>query len=298
MPRGCRSAKLSGLKPFSTSTDIASASPSASAAVVLAVGTRFIGQASSDTLQSSATVGGAAERRRGVAGQGDERGAEALQRLEQAGEFLGLAAVRQRDHDVARLNHAEVAVHGLGRVHEVGGRAGARERRRDLPADDARLAHAGEDHAAAAVAHQRDGGREALVEAIGERPARRPPRSAAPCGPGPGQPSDLTIRSTATSWRSSGSSRPSGRALAASLLARGGSSWTSMKTPSTPAATPARASGAMYCGEADGHAVAGAGQLQAVRDVEHDRVARARASSAGRACRRRGCCSRTTSRAR
>ena len=34
---------------------MASASPSASAAVVLAVGTRFNGQASSDTWQSSAT---------------------------------------------------------------------------------------------------------------------------------------------------------------------------------------------------------------------------------------------------
>ena len=42
-------------KPFSTSSVIASASPIASAAVVLAVGTRFSGQASSVTLQSSAT---------------------------------------------------------------------------------------------------------------------------------------------------------------------------------------------------------------------------------------------------
>ena len=55
-PPGCRSAKSSGLKPFSTSTVIARASPSASAAVVLAVGTRFIGQASSETEQSSTTV--------------------------------------------------------------------------------------------------------------------------------------------------------------------------------------------------------------------------------------------------
>src|SRR5688572_27240993 len=55
LPPGCRLAKSSGLKPFSTSTVIASASPIARAAVVLAVGTRFIGQASSDTLQSSAT---------------------------------------------------------------------------------------------------------------------------------------------------------------------------------------------------------------------------------------------------
>src|SRR6266550_3266566 len=55
LPPGCRFAKSSCLKPFSTSSVIASASPMASAAVVLAVGTRFIGQASSVTLQSSAT---------------------------------------------------------------------------------------------------------------------------------------------------------------------------------------------------------------------------------------------------
>ena len=48
-------AKSSARNPFATNSVIASASPSASAAVVLAVGTRFIGQASSDTWQSSAT---------------------------------------------------------------------------------------------------------------------------------------------------------------------------------------------------------------------------------------------------
>src|SRR2546425_1437885 len=55
LPPGCRLAKSSCLNPFSTSTVIASASPIASDAVVLAVGTRFIGQASSVTLQSIAT---------------------------------------------------------------------------------------------------------------------------------------------------------------------------------------------------------------------------------------------------
>src|SRR5438067_1228950 len=55
LPPGCRLAKSSSRNPFSTSSVIASASPIASAAVVLAVGARFIGQASSATLQSSAT---------------------------------------------------------------------------------------------------------------------------------------------------------------------------------------------------------------------------------------------------
>ncbi len=203
-----------------------------------------------------------------------ERGAEALQRLEQPREFLGLAAVRQRDHDVARLDHAEVAVHGLGRVQEEGGRAGARERRGDLAADDARLAHAGDDDAAAAVADQRDGAREALVEPIDERPDGG--RLGLQHLAGERQISHRTSRSGRTRdqlARAAPRARSSGRALAASLLARRGSSWTSMKMPSTPAATPARASGAMYSRQAGGHAVAGAGQLQAVGHVEDDRVA-------------------------
>src|ERR1043166_7860617 len=54
-PPGWRLAKSSRRNPLSTASVIASASPSASAAVVLAVGTRFNGHASSVTLQSSAT---------------------------------------------------------------------------------------------------------------------------------------------------------------------------------------------------------------------------------------------------
>ena len=46
-----------------------------------------------------------------------------------------------------------------------------------------------------------------------------------------------------------------------------------MKTPSTPAATPAEAIGWNVFGLSGGDAVAGAGQLQAVRDVVDHRVA-------------------------
>ena len=47
------------------------------------------------------------------------------------------------------------------------------ERRGDLPADDARLAHAGEDDAAAAVVQQLDGAIEPVVEARHQRENRR-----------------------------------------------------------------------------------------------------------------------------
>ena len=151
---------------------MASASPSASAAVVLAVGTqveraRLFGDAAVER-----DVRRLAERRPAVAGDGDEARAQPLDRLEQAQQLLRLAAVRQRDDHVFRLDDAEVAVRGFGRVEEEGGRAGARQRRRNLAADDPRLAHAGDDHAAAALEQQPHRLLEALVEALDEREDR------------------------------------------------------------------------------------------------------------------------------
>ncbi len=60
-------------------------------------------------------------------------------------------------------------MHRLGRVQEERRRARAGQRGRDLLADHARLAHAGEDHAAAALAEEIDGAIEALVHAFDER---------------------------------------------------------------------------------------------------------------------------------
>jgi len=57
-------------------------------------------------------------------------------------------------------------------VEEVGRGAGARERRRDLAADDAGLSHAGDDHAAAALAQDPDRLIESIVEAIDQRQDR------------------------------------------------------------------------------------------------------------------------------
>ena len=53
----------------------------------------------------------------------------------------------------------------FGRVEEEGRRAGAREGGGDLSADDARLAHARHDHAAATRCQQRHSPFEARVEA-------------------------------------------------------------------------------------------------------------------------------------
>ena len=110
-------------------------------------------------------VGGASERRGGIAGQRDERDAEALQYRDQHQDLVGLAGVRQCQHLVLAGDHADVAVAGLGRVQEEGGRAGAREGRGDLAGDVAGLAHAGHDHAAAAALKETARAHEVLVEA-------------------------------------------------------------------------------------------------------------------------------------
>ena len=111
-------------------------------------------------------VGRLPERRAREAGHGNHLRAHAANGLEQPENLAGLAAVRQRDHGVVRLQRAEVAVNGVGRVQEERGRAGARQRRGDLAADDARLAHAGQQHAAAAGGEQIDGGGERGVQAV------------------------------------------------------------------------------------------------------------------------------------
>ena len=145
----------------------------ASAAVVLAVGTRFSGHASSATLQSSATSAACASVDVGRAGDRHELRAEAPNRLEQPENFVGFAAVGQRHDDIVVLDDAEVAVNRFGRMQKERRRADARQRRRNLAADDARLAHAGQDDAAAAFAQELDGALESLVEAVDQREDRR-----------------------------------------------------------------------------------------------------------------------------
>ena len=151
-----------------TSSVIASASPIARAAVVLAVGTRFIGQASLAMEQSSVTSAAFASVDAGSPVIAMSLRAEASDRFQQPQQLLGLAAVRERDHDVVVANRTEIAVGRLGRMEEPGRRAGARQSRGDLSADDAGLAHAGDDDAAAALEQELDCALEMPVDAIDE----------------------------------------------------------------------------------------------------------------------------------
>jgi hypothetical protein len=83
--------------------------------------------------------------------------AQALDHRQDGGELVALAAVGHGQHHVVRGDHAQVAVAGLGRVHEERRRAGGRQRGGDLAADVAALAHAHHDHAAAGRQHHLHG---------------------------------------------------------------------------------------------------------------------------------------------
>ena len=239
-------------------------------------------------------VGRLRERRRRVAGDGDDARADAPDGLEQAQHFLRLAAVRNREQHIVRLDDAEIAVRRFGGMEEECRRARARQRRRDLAADDAGLAHARDDDAPLAFVEHPHGAVEALVEAIDERQDGRGlglqhlareravgRRRVVSCtqivktGSDPvsddgrrASPSRVRIR-----CRSSGSRRSSGSAFCASLFARGGLSCTSTNSPSMPAATAARRERLDVFGLAGRDAVAAARQLQAVRRIVDHRVA-------------------------
>jgi len=110
-----------------------------------------------------------------ASGECDEVVSESLEEREESEELFGFAACGQGDDRVSAGEHAEVSVHGVGRVEIVRGSSGRAERGGDLSSDDAALADSGDDDAVFAgdgVEKQVDGlgeGREhGAVEAKGE----------------------------------------------------------------------------------------------------------------------------------
>src|SRR5580704_8918159 len=98
-----------------------------------------------------------------VAAEGNKRITDAFECGEQAQYLLGFTGGGEREHNVAPGEHAQIAVDGFGGMEKKRGRAGGGERGGDLLRDDAALAHAGDDDAAArltAAKHQFDGGGE------------------------------------------------------------------------------------------------------------------------------------------
>ena len=160
LPPGCERAKSSSVKPRASSSATASASPIASAAVVLAVGARLSGQASAGTLTSRCTVASRASVEAAVAGQRDQRHAEAL---DHAAGWSAVPSVSP-EFDSASTTSPRVIMPMSPWLASAGcrkndGRAGAGERGGDLAADVAGLAHAGDDDAAAAGEQQAAGAR-------------------------------------------------------------------------------------------------------------------------------------------
>jgi hypothetical protein len=113
--------------------------------------------------------GRAAERAVGPGGEGHDRHQPGDHVRQEPGDLLGLARLRQREHDVVAAERAEVAVHRFGRVEEVAGRAGGGERGRDLPGHEAGLADAGHDHASGAALDESHRAAEGMVEAVRRR---------------------------------------------------------------------------------------------------------------------------------
>ena len=112
-------------------------------------------------------VGGPAERRLGLAGQGNEPRADPLDGFEQRGPASSrFAAGRQRDDHIVGLDDAQIPVHRFGRMQEVGRACRCSTTSRRSSGDDAGLAHAGHDHAATAGVEHLDGAFEPLVQLI------------------------------------------------------------------------------------------------------------------------------------
>jgi hypothetical protein len=118
-------------------------------------------------------IGGLAERRFRIGGDRDQPDAEAARIVDQAFQLGGLARPGQRHDGVVAGDHAEVAMAGLGRMHEEGRRAGGGERGRDLVRHMPGLAHAADDQPAADAADQLDRFHERRAELVSERGRQR-----------------------------------------------------------------------------------------------------------------------------
>ena len=113
-------------------------------------------------------VGVLGQRRFGIPRQGDEDGAHALDLRHDGHQLVGATGVGQCDEHVLRRDHAQIAVTGLGRVHEEGRRAGGGQRGGDLAGDVPGLAHAADDDAPLAGQHLATGTAETLVQRIAQ----------------------------------------------------------------------------------------------------------------------------------
>ena len=84
-------------------------------------------------------------------------------------QFFATPGVRYRDDDIVGGDHAQIAMRGLGSMHEVGRRAGAGQRRGQLAADVAGFADAGDNDPPVSVENQLDRAMKTIVQTLGQR---------------------------------------------------------------------------------------------------------------------------------
>jgi hypothetical protein len=93
----------------------------------------------------------------GIGGDRDDRNIEALGVGQHVSKLHGLTGPREEDEHVVRCDHAEIAVAGFRRMHEIGGGASRCHGRRNLAANMPALANAGNDHTTVAASDKFDG---------------------------------------------------------------------------------------------------------------------------------------------
>ena len=107
------------------------------------------------------------ERAVGPAGECDDLHTCGCEVRQEPRDLLRLARLRQSEHDVVAPQHTEVAVHRLGRMEEVAGRACGGERGRDLLGDEPRLSDPRDDDLAAAARDHPHSAAERSIECAG-----------------------------------------------------------------------------------------------------------------------------------
>ena len=126
-PPGWKRAKSSAWKFRILLITSASASPTASMAVVLVLGARPSEQTSSKSPSSMTTLAARPTVLLVRAVIGDKRHAELAQRRQQLRDFGRLAALREHDHDIVRMDATQIAVKRFGRMEEVGAACRSRQ---------------------------------------------------------------------------------------------------------------------------------------------------------------------------
>ena len=119
-------------------------------------------------------IRGATEGACRIAGDNADSGRELAERPEQADKFVRLAAVREKERNVVRMDCAEIAVDGAGGVERVGAGTGGVERADNLLPDVGRLAHSGHGDPAATVEQHPGHAIKAIAQTVGhfrERPS-------------------------------------------------------------------------------------------------------------------------------